>query len=67
MALEPLEPTLEEGPNPELIVMNRRMWACAALSVPVAARAHANVDVVAVRTGDAHGAALCRRKSGVST
>ena len=35
MALEPLEPTLEEGPNPELIVMNRRMWVCPSLSVPL--------------------------------
>src|SRR5579864_5191187 len=31
MALEPLEPTLDEGPNPELIDMTRRFWASAAL------------------------------------
>ena len=30
MALEPLEPTLEEGPNPELIDMTRRFWVSAA-------------------------------------
>ena len=35
MALEPLEPTLEARPNPELIAINRRMWVCAALSVPL--------------------------------
>jgi P-type Cu+ transporter len=36
MALEPLEPTLEEGPNPELVDMSRRLWLSAALSVPLA-------------------------------
>jgi len=35
MALEPLEPALEEGPNPELIDMTRRFWASAVLSVPL--------------------------------
>ncbi len=35
MALEPLEPTLEEGPNPELVDMSRRFWLSAALSVPL--------------------------------
>ena len=35
MALEPLEPTLEEGPNPELIDMNRRFWISAVLSLPL--------------------------------
>ncbi len=35
MALEPLEPSLEEGPNPELIDMTRRFWLCAVLSVPL--------------------------------
>ena len=35
MALEPLEPSLEEGPNPELIDMSRRFWFAAALSVPI--------------------------------
>lgn len=35
MALEPLEPSLEEGPNPELIDMSRRFWISAALSVPL--------------------------------
>ncbi|MEO6255619.1 MAG: copper-translocating P-type ATPase [Sphingomicrobium sp.] len=32
MALEPLEPSLEEGPNPELINMTRRLWLSAVLS-----------------------------------
>lgn len=39
MALEPLEPNLEEGPNPELIDMSRRFWISAALSVPLLALA----------------------------
>lgn len=35
MALEPLEPTLDEGANPELIDMTRRFWISAALSLPL--------------------------------
>ncbi|MCL6730236.1 heavy metal translocating P-type ATPase [Sphingomonas hankyongi] len=35
MALEPLEPSLEEGANPELIDMSRRFWVSAALSIPL--------------------------------
>ncbi|MCL6682412.1 copper-transporting P-type ATPase [Sphingomonas alba] len=35
MALEPLEPSLEDGPNPELIDMSRRFWISAALSIPL--------------------------------
>ena len=35
MALEPLEPTQEEGPNPELIDMRRRFWISAALTLPL--------------------------------
>ena len=35
MALEPLEPTAEEGPNPELIDMTRRLWVSVALTVPL--------------------------------
>jgi Cu+-exporting ATPase len=35
MALEPLEPTAEEGPNPELIDMSRRFWISAALTAPI--------------------------------
>jgi len=37
MALEPLEPSLEEGPNPELIDMTRRFWVSAILSVTLVA------------------------------
>ena len=33
MALEPLDPSLEEGPNPELINMTRRFWVSAILTV----------------------------------
>jgi len=36
MALEPLEPSLEEGPNPELIDMTRRFWISTAFTVPLA-------------------------------
>ena len=35
MALEPLEPSLEEGPNPELIDMTRRFRVGALLSLPL--------------------------------
>ena len=35
MALEPVEPSLGEGPNPELIDMTRRLWVSAALSLPL--------------------------------
>jgi len=35
MALEPIEPTLDEGPNRELIDMTRRFWVSAALSLPL--------------------------------
>lgn len=37
MALEPLEPMLEEGPNPELADMTRRLWLSAVLAVPLLA------------------------------
>jgi Cu+-exporting ATPase len=35
MALEPMVPTLDEGPNPELTDMTRRCWIAAALGLPV--------------------------------
>jgi Cu+-exporting ATPase len=35
MALEPLEPSLEEGANPELTDMTRRFWISAILSLPL--------------------------------
>ena len=35
MALEPVVPTADSNPNPELIDMTRRFWAGAALAVPV--------------------------------
>jgi Cu+-exporting ATPase len=35
MALEPRTVTLEEGPNPELVDMNRRFWVGLVLGVPV--------------------------------
>jgi len=36
MALEPLEPTLDEGPNPELLDMSRRFWVSTAFAVLLA-------------------------------
>jgi Cu+-exporting ATPase len=35
MALEPLQPSLDERPNPELVDMTRRFWICAVLSLPL--------------------------------
>jgi P-type Cu+ transporter len=35
MALEPTMPSLDEGPNPELVDMSRRFWIAAALALPV--------------------------------
>lgn len=35
MALEPLEPTLDEGPNPELIDMTRRFWGSTVFTLPL--------------------------------
>ena len=37
MALEPLEPSLEEEANPELIDMSRRFWVSLVLTVPLVA------------------------------
>jgi len=35
MALEPEEPSLEEGPNPELVDFMRRIWVAGVLAVPL--------------------------------
>jgi len=35
MALEPLDPTVDEAPNPELIDMSRRFWMSVALTLPL--------------------------------
>jgi len=37
MALEPVEPSLEDGASPELRSMTLRFWVCALLSVPLLA------------------------------
>jgi Cu+-exporting ATPase len=37
MALEPMTPTADSGPNPELLDMTRRFWIGAALAAPVLA------------------------------
>jgi Cu+-exporting ATPase len=39
MALEPMTASLEEAPNEELASMTRRLWVCAALSLPLFALA----------------------------
>jgi len=35
MALEPAAPTIESGPDPELVSMQRRLWVGIALGIPV--------------------------------
>lgn len=35
MALEPIAPSSDDGPNPELADMRRRMWVSVALAVPI--------------------------------
>jgi Cu+-exporting ATPase len=35
MALEPTQPSLEDGPDPELVMMQRRFWIGTALTVPI--------------------------------
>ena len=54
MALEPLEPSLDEGPNPELIDMSRRFWVAAILTVPLVVLAMGmelfGLDVMPMRT-----------------
>ncbi len=35
MALEPMQPTAEEGPDPELISMQRRFWVGTVLTLPI--------------------------------
>ncbi|WP_394998456.1 heavy metal translocating P-type ATPase [Sphingomonas sp.] len=37
MALEPEEPSLDDGPNPELVDFTRRMWIATALTIPLLA------------------------------
>jgi len=43
MALEPLEVTSSEAPNPELVDMQRRFWISAALSLPLMVLSMADV------------------------
>ena len=35
MALEPEEPSLDDGPNPELVDFTRRLWVAGALTIPL--------------------------------
>jgi Cu+-exporting ATPase len=37
MALEPEEPSLDDGPNPELVDFTRRTWVAAVLAIPLLA------------------------------
>ncbi len=37
MALEPEDPTVDHGPNPELVDFTRRTWVAAALTIPLLA------------------------------
>jgi Cu+-exporting ATPase len=56
MALEPMVPTLDAGPNPELVDFTRRLWVGSVLTVPLAVMvmgAHAGLpihDWIAPRT-----------------
>ena len=43
MALEPATVTLDEGPNPELVDMTRRLWIAVALAAPIVAFAMADM------------------------
>jgi Cu+-exporting ATPase len=45
MALEPAMVTLDEGPNPELVDMTRRLWIAVALSAPIVVFAMAQMIV----------------------
>jgi Cu+-exporting ATPase len=56
MALEPLEPSAEEGRNPELNAMSRRFWISAALTFPI---------VVLVIAGELFGFALLPMRSSI--
>ncbi len=35
MALEPMQPTVNEGPDPELVAMHRRLWVATVLTFPI--------------------------------
>ncbi|HEV2125860.1 MAG TPA: heavy metal translocating P-type ATPase, partial [Chloroflexota bacterium] len=54
MTLEPLEPRLEEAPNPELVDMSRRFWVSAVFTLPLVALAFATellaIDLLPMRT-----------------
>jgi Cu+-exporting ATPase len=43
MALEPMEPSAEEGPDPELVSMQRRFWVGTILTLPIFAIAMAGL------------------------
>ena len=50
MALEPLEPSLDDAPNPELIDMTRRFWVSAAFTLPLVVLALA-IELFSVEIG----------------
>src|SRR5207248_2418684 len=51
MALEPQTPSLEEGPNPELADMSRRLWVGVALGAPIVLMAMSAVVTVLILLG----------------
>lgn len=51
MALEPRIPTLDAGPDPELVSMTRRFWISAALALPLFVLAMSEMAGVAILAG----------------
>ncbi|NVB80568.1 MAG: copper-translocating P-type ATPase [Kofleriaceae bacterium] len=51
MALEPRVPTLETGPDPELVSMTRRFWIAAALALPLFVLAMSEMVGVTILAG----------------
>jgi Cu+-exporting ATPase len=54
MALEPMQPSLEDGPDPELVSMQRRFWVATALAIPIFLIAMAGLLPSAALTGFLH-------------
>ena len=54
MALEPMQPSLDDGPDPELTLMQRRFWVATALTAPIFLIAMAGLIPSAALTGFLH-------------
>jgi len=54
MALEPMTVSVEQGPNPELVDMTRRLWIAAVLALPVFVLTMADM-VLGISRGGWHG------------